>query len=168
MLPFTETENDNLYIQIFVIFAKDPLEWMKWKTTVIYSIDQSWLNIFGRGNFLRKSSLWCKRKWRHFSSFKNFGFIPFLPSLLDKLSQSLTLTDDKGKEHKRFFLQQEQFDLIRKKEVFIYSYIDYIDHLPETSLPKRKEFFSRQNLGKYFEIWRSLTNRYFRKLTRLT
>lgn len=72
-------------------------------------------------------------KIRFLDSFK------FISEKLESLSNNLDA--DQCIEIKNFFTDQKKFNLIRKKGVFPYSYIDNIVKLNETKLPPKTDFF---------------------------
>ncbi|KAJ8915327.1 hypothetical protein NQ315_008211 [Exocentrus adspersus] len=64
----------------------------------------------------------------------------FLPKSLDKLSQNLQ--SHQYIETRRHFQEDEQFNLIRQKGVFPYTYTDSMQKLEEKQLPSKEKFFN--------------------------
>lgn len=64
----------------------------------------------------------------------------FMQSSLDSLAQNLTKTD--FHTLKSMFQDETQFSLLIRKGVFPYNYLNKVEKLNETSLPKREEFFN--------------------------
>lgn len=64
----------------------------------------------------------------------------FLPFSLDFLSKELD--DDQCFEVKTFFPENEKFNLLRKKGVFPYSYLDCFEKLNDVSLPSQDKFYN--------------------------
>jgi len=77
-----------------------------------------------------------KRDLRFIDSFR------FMPSSLEALSNNLT--DDQCCELAKEY-SGEQFQLIRKKGVYPYDYMDSIEKLNETKLPPKAAFYSKLN-----------------------
>jgi DNA polymerase type B, organellar and viral. len=85
----------------------------------------------------------------------------FLPSSLDKLSQ--TLESYQCVEIQKYFPDQHKFELIRRKGVFPYSYIDCISRLDDTELPSKENFFdilrgeniSDEEYNRAIDVWRT-------------
>ncbi|KAJ8939271.1 hypothetical protein NQ318_015229 [Aromia moschata] len=69
---------------------------------------------------------------------KDVFFPIFLPTSLDKLSQ--TLEHYQCNEIRKYFPDQLKFEQIRRKGVFPYSYIDCITKLDDIELPSKKTF----------------------------
>ena len=65
----------------------------------------------------------------------------FMPSSLDSLSKNLS--DDDLKITKSFFTNKTDFDLMKRKGVFAYDYLDSEDRLNETELPPQSAFFNK-------------------------
>ncbi|KYM99340.1 hypothetical protein ALC62_09925 [Cyphomyrmex costatus] len=68
----------------------------------------------------------------------------FLASNLDKLSSFLTISKDKLRVLQREFshLSEEDFNLLTRKGIFPYEYIDSVEKLDDTCLPPRESFYS--------------------------
>ena len=64
----------------------------------------------------------------------------FMSASLDKLSQNLD--SEQCVELRKFFPEDNQFSLLRKKGIFPYSYMDDIAKLNEPNLPPREEFLN--------------------------
>ncbi|XP_072400815.1 uncharacterized protein [Diabrotica undecimpunctata] len=63
----------------------------------------------------------------------------FLPHSLDNLSK--TLNDNQCLQLQKYCRSNEEFGLLRQKDVFPYSYLDNFSKLGEVSLPTHEEFF---------------------------
>ena len=74
--------------------------------------------------------------------------IRFMGSSLDSLSRNLT--DDQCKNLSKFH-HGEEFQLMRRKGIYPYEYIDCWEKFNEDRLPGREEFYSRLNLRKISE-----------------
>lgn len=66
----------------------------------------------------------------------SFGF---MSSSLEQLADSLTL--DQFKEMQKFYPSEKEFDLMRRKGVFPYSYVTDFSKLSDTSLPRKCDFY---------------------------
>ena len=77
-----------------------------------------------------------KRELRFIDSFR------FMPSSLDSLVSNLN--KDQCVNLKKCY-SGRQFDLLRRKGVYPYDYIDSIEKLSETALPPKEKFYSRLN-----------------------
>ena len=77
-----------------------------------------------------------KRKLRFIDSFR------FMPSSLDALSKNLH--KDQCANLNRFY-SGKQLDLLLRKGVYPYEYIDSVDRLSETELPPKSAFYSKLN-----------------------
>ena len=77
-----------------------------------------------------------KREIKLIDSFK------FMASSLDKLTANL---EEASFQCVNRFFHGEQFDLVRRKGVYPYDYIDSITKLSETKLPPQEEFYSELN-----------------------
>ncbi|XP_068084002.1 uncharacterized protein [Anabrus simplex] len=73
----------------------------------------------------------------------------FMPSSLDQLSSNLH--SEQFTEIRRFFPNDEEFNLIRRKGVFPYEFIDSVERLEERSLPSKESFYSSLNLTEITE-----------------
>lgn len=81
-------------------------------------------------------SIFCgKMKISFFDSFR------CLPSSLESLVNNLE--SDQLKITKFFFPNEEEFTLLRRKQVFCYDYFDNWDRCLETKLPDKNKFFNR-------------------------
>jgi len=67
----------------------------------------------------------------------------FMPSSLDKLSKKLQR--DQFINLKKYFGDEKKFDLVRRKGVFPYDYVDSLEKLKEEKLPPKQTFYSRLN-----------------------
>ena len=65
-----------------------------------------------------------------------------MASSLDKLTANL---DEASFQCVKKFFHDEQFDLVRRKGVFPYDYVNSITKLSETKLPPQEEFYSELN-----------------------
>lgn len=74
--------------------------------------------------------------------FKFIDSLRFMNSSLDKLSSYLSKDDLKILKKEFNDLSDYQFDLLRRKGVFPYEYIDRKEKLDETKLPDIDDFFS--------------------------
>jgi len=77
------------------------------------------------------------RELRFLDSFR------FMPSSLDKLSKNLQR--DQFVNLKKYFGDEKKFDLVRRKGVFLYDYVDGLEKLKEEKLPPKETFYSRLN-----------------------
>ena len=78
-----------------------------------------------------------KRELRFIDSFK------FMATSLDKLVTNLASSSkEKFKNTRKFFIG-EQFELMLRKGVYPYEYMDSLDRLNETELPPKDKFFSK-------------------------
>ena len=68
----------------------------------------------------------------------------FMASSLDKLASNLD--DDQCKNLRKFFNDEEQFRLMRRKGVYPYEYVDSWDKFEETALPPKEAFYSKLNM----------------------
>ncbi|XP_067208470.1 uncharacterized protein, partial [Linepithema humile] len=75
-------------------------------------------------------------KLRFIDSFK------FLSTSLDKLASYLTIDKLKITRSEFNHLSAEHFNLLTRKGVFPYEYVDSVDKLRDTSLPSRESFYS--------------------------
>src|SRR5271166_2546905 len=80
--------------------------------------------------------VYVKRELRFIDSFK------FMASSLDALSKNLQRDQCKNLNH---FYCGKQLDLLLRKGVYPYEYIDSIDRLSETELPPKSAFYSKLN-----------------------
>ena len=69
-------------------------------------------------------------------------FFIFMASSLDKLTTNL---DETSFQCVKKFFQGEKFNLVKKKGVYPYDYIDSITKLSEVKLPPQEEFYSELN-----------------------
>ena len=69
----------------------------------------------------------------------------FMASSLDKLANNLS--DDQCKNLRKFFKDDDQFKLLRRKGVYPYEYVDSFDKFNETKLPTKDAFYSKLNLS---------------------
>lgn len=65
----------------------------------------------------------------------------FLPTSLEKLAK--TLSSSECTEIRKYYMHDEEFDLIRQKGVFPYSFIDDWSKLDLTHLPDKDDFFDK-------------------------
>jgi len=77
------------------------------------------------------------RELRFLDSFR------FMPSSLDKLSKNLQR--DQFINLKKYFSDEKKFDLVRRKGIFPYDYVDGLEKLKEEKLPPKEAFYSRLN-----------------------
>ena len=77
-----------------------------------------------------------KREIRFIDSFK------FMASSLDRLVANL---DESALQCVQRLFSGEQFDLVRRKGVYPYDYVDSITKLSETKLPPQEHFYSELN-----------------------
>jgi len=75
------------------------------------------------------------RELRFLDSFR------FMPSSLDKLSKNLQM--DQFINLKKYFGDEKKFDLVRRKGIFAYDYVDSLEKLKEAS-SKRGILFQTQ------------------------
>ena len=78
-----------------------------------------------------------KRELRFIDSFK------FMATSLDKLVTNLASSTEQKFENTRKFFISEQFELMLRKGVYPYEYMDSLDRLNETQLPSKDKFFSK-------------------------
>ena len=69
-------------------------------------------------------------------------FFKFMASSLDKLTTNL---DETSFQCVKKFFQGEKFNLVKRKGVYPYDYIDSITKLSEVKLPPQEEFYSELN-----------------------
>lgn len=89
----------------------------------------------------------------------------FLPASLDKLSQ--TLETHQCVEVRKFYTDDQQFNLLRRKGVFPYSYVDSMEKLDDAELPSRDEFFnilsgesiSQEDYDRACDVWNTFNCR---------
>ena len=67
----------------------------------------------------------------------------FMPSSLDKLSKNLQ--PDQFKNLKKHFPNEKEFNLMRRKGVYPYDWVDSLEKLEHPALPPKEEFYSRLN-----------------------
>ena len=63
-----------------------------------------------------------------------------MPSGLDKLSKNLQFIN-----LKKYFGDEKKFDLVRRKGIFPYDYVEGLEKLKEEKLPPKETFYSRLN-----------------------
>jgi len=78
-----------------------------------------------------------KREIRFIDSYR------FMPSNLDALIKNLN--PEQCKNLKKFYSDPSKFDLLKRKGVYPYDYVDSMDKLTETALPPKEAFYSRLN-----------------------
>ena len=78
-----------------------------------------------------------KREIRFIDSYR------FMPSSLDALIKNLNL--EQCKKFKEILLRPRKFDLLKRKGVYPYGYVDSVDKLAETALPPKEAFYSGLN-----------------------
>ena len=78
-----------------------------------------------------------KREIRFIDSFR------FMPTSLDALIKNLD--PEQCKNLKKFYPDPRKFDLLKRKGVYPYDYVDSVDKLAESSLPPKEAFYSRLN-----------------------
>ncbi|CAH1099678.1 unnamed protein product [Psylliodes chrysocephalus] len=95
-------------------------------------------------------------------SFMKLRFVDsfrFLSRSLDKLSE--TLDSSQCNEVKKYFYNEKEFNLMRRKGIFPYSYVSSFEKLDEEGLPSKEKFFdnlrgepiSDEDYDKAKEIW---------------
>jgi len=62
---------------------------------------------------------------------------------LDALIKNLD--PEQRKNLKKFYPDPRKFDLLKRKGVYPYDYVDSVDKLAESSLPVKEAFYSRLN-----------------------
>jgi len=67
----------------------------------------------------------------------------FMPPSMDKLSKNLQR--EQFINLKKYFGDEKNFDLVRRKGVFPYDYVDGLEKLKEQKLPPKEAFYSRLN-----------------------
>ena len=77
------------------------------------------------------------REIRFINSFR------FMPTSLDALIKNLDT--EQCKNVKKFYSNPRKFDLLKRKGVYPYDYVDSVDKLAETALPPKEEIYSRLN-----------------------
>jgi len=75
-----------------------------------------------------------KREIRFIDSFR------FMPTSLDALIKKLDT--EQGKNLKKFYSDIRKLDLLKRKGVSPYDYVDSVDKLAETALPPKEAFYS--------------------------
>ena len=78
-----------------------------------------------------------KREIRFIDSYR------FMPTSLDALIKNLD--PEQCKNLKKFYPDPRKFDLLKRKGVYPYDYVDSVDKLVETALPPKEAFYSRLN-----------------------
>ena len=78
-----------------------------------------------------------KREIRFIDSYR------FMSSSLDALIKNLN--PEQYKNLKKFYSVPRKFDLLKRKGVYPYDYVDSMDKLTETALPPKEAFYSRLN-----------------------
>jgi len=78
-----------------------------------------------------------KREIRFIDSYR------FMSSSLDALIKNLN--PEQYKNLKKFYSVPRKFDLLKRKGVYPYDYVDSVDKLTETALPPKEAFYSRLN-----------------------
>ena len=78
-----------------------------------------------------------KREIRFIDSFR------FMPTSLDALIKNLD--PEQCKNLKKFYSDPRKFDLLKRKGVCPYDYVDSVDKLLETALPPKEAFYSKLN-----------------------
>ena len=68
----------------------------------------------------------------------------FMASSLDKLSSNLA--DDQCKNLQWFYQEEDAFQLMRRKGVYPYEYMDSWERFEERKLPPKEAFFSKLNM----------------------
>jgi len=66
-----------------------------------------------------------------------------MPSCLDKLSKNLKR--DQFINLNKYFGDEKKFDLVRRKGIFPYDYVEGLEKLKEEKLPPKETFYSRLN-----------------------
>ena len=66
-----------------------------------------------------------------------------MPTSLDALIKNLNT--EQCKNLKKFYSDPRKFDLLKRKGVYPYDYVDSADKLAETTLPPKEAFYSRLN-----------------------
>lgn len=105
-------------------------------------------NVCGRINIIPKT----KEKYISFTKFipidsqkaaqlKFIDSFNFLSSSLDKLVKTLHPNDFKNLRN--YFVSKDEFDLVRRKGVYCYDYVDSMKRYEETELPPRSNFFNK-------------------------
>ena len=74
---------------------------------------------------------------KHISFIDSFGF---MSSSLEKLASNLL--DERFIYTNKYFKDDRQFKLMKKKGVYPYDYIDNFSKFNDTELPKRENFYS--------------------------
>ena len=77
------------------------------------------------------------RELRFLDSFR------FMPSSLDKLSKNQQINHFINL--KKYFVDEKKFNLVHRKGVFPYDYVDGLENLKEEKLPPKQAFYSRFN-----------------------
>jgi len=78
-----------------------------------------------------------KRERRFIDSYRFMGLS------LDALIKNLD--PEQCKNLKKFYPDPRKFDLLKRKGVYPYDYVDVVDKLAETALPPKEAFYSRLN-----------------------
>ena len=66
-----------------------------------------------------------------------------MPTSLDALIRNLDM--ENCKNLKKFYPEESQFILLKRKGVFPYDYVVSVDRLEEKSLPPKEAFYSKLN-----------------------
>ena len=73
----------------------------------------------------------------------------FVPTSLDALIKNLD--PEQCKNLKKFYHDPRKFNLLKRKGVYPYDYVDSVDKLAESSLPPKQAFYSRLK-SEYAEV----------------
>ncbi|XP_026824426.1 uncharacterized protein LOC113561716 [Ooceraea biroi] len=82
------------------------------------------------------------KKWRNHVQLRFIDSYKFLSSSLDKLSSYLNKDKLKIVQSEFAYLSNEDFELLTRKGVFPYEYVDCVEKLADTCLPPRESFYS--------------------------
>ena len=66
-----------------------------------------------------------------------------MPTSLNALIKNLD--PEQCKNLKKFYPDPRKFDLLKRKCVYPYDYVDSVDKLAETTLPPKEAFYSKLN-----------------------
>ena len=83
------------------------------------------------------------REIRFINSFR------FMPTSLDALIKNLD--PEQCTKFKEIYSDSRKFDLLKRKGVYPYDYVDSVDKLAETAFPPKEAFYSRLNNEKNYQ-----------------
>jgi len=135
---FHNLSNYDAHLFIKKIFIKNPEENLKYIATneERYITFSNEIVLYDRTDE-NEEKIPVKREIRFIDSYR------FMPSNLDALIKNLN--PEQCKNLKKFYSDPSKFDLLKRKGVYPYDYVDSMDKLTETALPPKEAFYSRLN-----------------------